>query len=382
MLNQIAVSGEVSNLKDHYSSGHLYFSLKDGTGTIPCVMFAGSRRGLAFPIREGDEVIVTGRIDVYERAGSYQLYAAEITKEGAGVLYERFLALKAELEEMGMFDASYKQELPWYAKKIGVVTAPTGAVVQDIRTVALRRNPFVSLLLFPAKVQGAGAAESVVRGIKTLDTLGLDVIIVGRGGGSIEDLSAFNEESVARAIFDAATPIISAVGHETDTTIADFVADRRAPTPSAAAELATVDVRELLGQLASYGRRMRLRMEQLLDAARLGLNTRRKNWSYLSPQHLIQEKRHQLAEYEQRLQGGMWRILTDKKHALAVYIQTFKGLSPLDKLGQGFSYVEDARGGAVSRIAQVAPEDILNIQVTDGTIHAQVRGTTRVSRTG
>ena len=236
MLRRIYVSGEVSNCKYH-PSGHIYFSLKDAEGTISCVMFAGSRRGLAFPMRDGDNVIVGGSISVYERDGKYQIYAKEITKEGAGLLYEKYLALKAELEEMGMFAPEYKQPIPAYVKKIGVVTAPTGAAVQDIKNIALRRNPFVQIILYPALVQGEGAADSIVEGIRRLDALNLDVLIVGRGGGSIEDLWAFNEEKVARAVFSCHTPVISAVGHETDTTIIDFVADLRAPTPSAAAEL-------------------------------------------------------------------------------------------------------------------------------------------------
>ena len=235
MLNRISVRGEVSNCKYH-RSGHIYFTLKDEGGALSCVMFAGSRRGLAFPMKDGDRVVVRGAVDVYERDGRYQLYAREIALEGAGLLYERFLALKAELEEMGMFAPEYKQPIPAYVKRLGIVTAPTGAAVRDIQNIALRRNPFIQLILYPALVQGEGAKESIVRGIETLDALGLDAIIVGRGGGSIEDLWAFNEECVARAIFNCRTPVISAVGHETDTTIADFVADLRAPTPSAAAE--------------------------------------------------------------------------------------------------------------------------------------------------
>ena len=243
MLNRIYIKGEVSNCKYH-SSGHIYFSLKDEGGAMACVMFAGDRKGLAFPMQDGQSVIVLGRVGVYERSGSYQLYAKEIIRDGAGRLYEAYEKLKEELEEMGMFAPQYKQPIPFYAKRVGVVTAPTGAAVQDIRNIALRRNPYVQLILYPAQVQGEGAADSIVRGIEALDALGLDVLIVGRGGGSIEDLWAFNEEKVARAIFDCSTPVISAVGHETDTTIADYVADLRAPTPSAAAELAVADIRD------------------------------------------------------------------------------------------------------------------------------------------
>ena len=237
LLQKIYVKGEVSNCKYH-TSGHIYFSLKDETGTLNCVMFAGHRRGLAFAMKNGDKVIVGGSVDVYERDGRYQMYAKEITLEGAGTLYERYLALKQELEDMGMFAQEYKQPIPRFIRRLGVVTAPTGAAVQDIRNISYRRNPYLQIILYPALVQGAGAAESIVKGIQMLDKTDVDVIIVGRGGGSIEDLWAFNEEIVARAIFECSTPIISAVGHETDFTIADFAADLRAPTPSAAAELA------------------------------------------------------------------------------------------------------------------------------------------------
>ena len=251
LLQKIYVKGEVSNCKYH-TSGHIYFSLKDETGTLNCVMFAGHRRGLAFAMKNGDKVIVGGSVDVYERDGRYQMYAKEITLEGAGALYERYLALKQELEDMGMFAQEYKQPIPRFIRRLGVVTAPTGAAVQDIRNISYRRNPYLQIILYPALVQGAGAAESIVKGIQMLDKTDVDVIIVGRGGGSIEDLWAFNEEIVARAIFECSTPIISAVGHETDFTIADFAADLRAPTPSAAAELAVDDYRSVIEAVSIY----------------------------------------------------------------------------------------------------------------------------------
>ena len=240
LLNRLYVKGEVSNCKYH-TSGHIYFSLKDETGAIACVMFAAQRSTLKFRLAEGQRVIVLGSVRVYERDGKYQLYANEIVLDGVGLLYERFQALKKELEEMGMFAPEYKKPIPAYCKKVGIVTAPTGAAIRDIMNISRRRNPYVQLILYPALVQGEMAAASIVRGIEALDKLGLDVIIVGRGGGSMEDLWAFNEEIVARAIFHCQTPVISAVGHETDTTIADYVADLRAPTPSAAAELAVYD---------------------------------------------------------------------------------------------------------------------------------------------
>ena len=243
MLNRIYVKGEVSNCKYH-TSGHIYFSLKDESGTIACIMFAGSRAGLSFRMQEGQQIIVLGYIGVYERDGRYQLYAREIVRDGAGALYEKFEALKKELAEMGMFAPEYKRPIPPYVKTVGIVTAPTGAAVRDIINIAHRRNPFVQLILYPALVQGEEAPQSIVRGIRALEKQGVDVMIVGRGGGSMEDLWAFNEECVARAVFECSVPVISAVGHETDTTIIDFVADLRAPIPSAAAELAVYEYRD------------------------------------------------------------------------------------------------------------------------------------------
>lgn len=372
MLSRIYVRGEVSNCKYH-TSGHLYFSLKDASGTIACVMFAGQRRGLAFRMKDGDKVIVGGSVNVYERDGKYQLYAREISLEGAGLLYERFLALKKELEEMGMFAPEYKQPIPFYVKRLGVVTAPTGAVIQDIRNVAYRRNPYVQIVLYPALVQGEGAVESIVRGIETLDRLQLDVLIVGRGGGSIEDLWAFNEEPVARAIFNCETPVISAVGHETDTTIVDYVADLRAPTPSAAAELAVTDIRGILERMDQYRRRMNYSLQTQVQQARTRLQSYQARWNYLNPVQRLEKQKDRLADAERRLQENMEAVLQNKRHRLELYIRQMQGLSPLDKLNQGFSYVENQEQRPVTRIAQVQEGELLKIQVTDGTIEAEVK---------
>ena len=369
MLRRIYVSGEVSNCKYH-PSGHIYFSLKDAEGTISCVMFAGSRRGLAFPMRDGDNVIVGGSISVYERDGKYQIYAKEITKEGAGLLYEKYLALKAELKEMGIFAPEYKQPIPAYVKKIGVVTAPTGAAVQDIKNIALRRNPFVQIILYPALVQGEGAAQSIVKGIRMLDEAGVDVIIVGRGGGSIEDLWAFNEESVARAIFECRTPVISAVGHETDFTIADFVADLRAPTPSAAAELAVDDFRSVLESFHMYGDRLQRAMNSKTELFAAKLKAYENRFQYLSPESMLREKRQYASELEECLRSSMEQKLTEKRHELAIWIQRFEGLSPLRKLNGGYAFVSDSDGHVVTEISQIKKGDRISIAVTDGVIEA------------
>ena len=379
MLNRISVKGEVSNCKYH-TSGHIYFSLKDETGTLSCVMFAGQRKGLGFAMKNGDKVVAEGSVSVYERDGKYQLYARSITLEGAGLLYERYLALKKELEEMGMFSQEYKQPIPAYVKKVGIVTAPTGAAIQDIRNIAGRRNPYVQLILYPALVQGEGAKESIVKGIETLDAWGVDVIIVGRGGGSIEDLWAFNEEEVARAIFHCQTLIISAVGHETDTTIADFVADLRAPTPSAAAELAVADVRQLLETLRAYRQKLTFGMENQIYSLRQRMKQYEMKLEYGSPAYQIQEKRIRLLDLEERLGSAMENQIFRARQNLNIYIERMKGLSPLDKLNQGFSYVENEAGHSVTCIGQVKPGDTLNIQVTDGRILTKVTETIEEER--
>ena len=378
-LQKIYVKGEVSNCKYH-TSGHIYFSLKDETGTLSCVMFAGHRRGLAFSMKDGDKVIVGGSVDVYERDGRYQLYAKEITLEGAGALYERYLALKQELEEMGMFAREYKQPIPKFIRRLGVVTAPTGAAVQDIRNISYRRNPYLQIILYPALVQGAGAAESIVKGIRMLDGLNVDVIIVGRGGGSIEDLWAFNEEIVARAIFECRTPVISAVGHETDFTIADFVADLRAPTPSAAAELAVDDYRSVVESVSVYRQRMYRAMSTRLDFYRSRLTNFSTKFGYLSPEYRLREQRQRLADAESSLQNAMEGKLTENRHRLSLYVERFTGLSPLRKLNQGFSYVADQEKRTLTSVKQVKNGDTIYISVTDGTIEAKVNSIKKEER--
>ena len=372
MLNRIYVKGEVSNCKYH-TSGHIYFSLKDESGTIACVMFAGQRGGLSFHMREGQQIIVLGSVNVYERTGSYQLYAQEIRLDGEGALYEKYQMLKQELEEMGMFAPEYKKAIPRYAKRIGVVTAPTGAAVRDIMNISARRNPYVQLLLYPAQVQGEGAKESIVRGIRMLETKNVDVIIVGRGGGSIEDLWAFNDECVARAIFDCQVPVISAVGHETDVTIADYVADLRAPTPSAAAELAVWDYRQLQGYLDECRLRMNRSMTGTIRINRLRLKELDVRLSYLHPRHKLQDQQQRLIELEEELRTLMGDRVKEARHRLAIQIEKLNGLSPVRKLNQGFAYVEEADGGVVKSIRQVEKGDELTVYVTDGLIRTSVK---------
>lgn len=380
-LQKVYVKGEVSNCKYH-TSGHIYFSLKDETGVLSCVMFAGHRRGLAFRMKDGDKIVAGGAVDVYERDGRYQLYVKEITLEGAGALYERFLKLKQELEDMGMFAGEYKQPIPRFIKRLGVVTAPTGAAVQDIRNISYRRNPYLQVILYPALVQGDGAAESIARGIHMLDEAGVDVIIVGRGGGSIEDLWAFNEEIVARAIFECRTPIISAVGHETDFTIADFVADLRAPTPSAAAELAVDDYRSVVETLAVYGERMHRAVWGKTELYRSRLEQYQVRLQYLSPESRLRENRQRLADLEMQMEAAMNGRIQDCRHRLGIYLERFQGLSPLRKLNQGYSYVSDTMGKAVTSVSQVKCGDRLTVAVTDGIIETAVTGIREEERKG
>ncbi len=372
MLNRIAVSGEVSNCKYH-SSGHIYFTLKDDSGVLSAVMFAGSRRqGLRFPMKAGDKVIVSGSIRVYEKNGTYQLYAERIVQQGIGDLHLRFEALKKELEEMGMFSAEYKQPIPAYAARVGVVTAPTGAAVRDIQTVAHRRNPYVQLILYPAKVQGEGAAETIVAGIRTLERHGVDVMIVGRGGGSIEDLWAFNEESVARAIFDCTVPILSAVGHETDFTIADFVADRRAPTPSAAAELAVFDIRQTLQNLENIRSTLDKRIGSCLTQSEAKLRQYELALAARSPKARLTENRHRAADAGERLENRMTQILSESRHRLQLTAAALDAASPLKKLESGYAYVAREDGKRVTAAADVEPGDRLKTFFRDGSLTAVV----------
>ena len=371
MLQSIMVKGEVSNCKYH-SSGHIYFTLKDAKGTIACVMFASNRGGLTFRMSEGQQVVVSGSVDVYERDGKYQLYARAIQLDGAGALYEKYEKLKRELEERGMFAAQYKQPIPGYIRRLGVVTAATGAAVRDIMNIAGRRNPYVQIILYPAIVQGEAAVPSIVRGIRALEAFGVDVMIVGRGGGSIEDLWAFNEREVAQAVFDCSVPVISAVGHETDTTIVDFVADLRAPTPSAAAELAVTDIREIMSGILNYRDALLRLMQRKLQDGRGQARQLELKLKLKSPGSRIRERKMAALSAEERLQERMRRLLERRRHELEIYIERMKGLSPLEKLGSGYSYVEDSAGHNIRSVRQVREGQDITIRVKDGRIGARV----------
>ena len=336
LLSRVQVQGEISNLKYH-SSGHIYFTLKDEAAQISCVMFA-----------------------------SYQLYARDISMQGAGKLYEEYEKRKKRLLEEGLFDEENKKPLPKYAKTIGVVTAQTGAVIQDICNVTHRRNPYVQIRLYPAKVQGEGAAQTVIRGIRYFEKTDVDTIIIGRGGGSIEDLWAFNEEELVRVVAACTKPIISAVGHETDTTLTDYAADMRAPTPSAAAELAVYSYRDLTMELRESARQLQQSIYHLIKLKKILLTRYEMALSHSSPQDQIRQRRLYLADSEERLKRLLEQKLTSAKHQMALYAEELKGLSPLYKLQGGYAYVADDAGNNIKSIDQLKKGQRLTLTLKDG----------------
>lgn len=393
MLRAITVSGEASNVKYH-SKGHLYFTLKDKSGSISCVMFASNVAKMKTRFYEGDQIEVTGSISIYEKTGSYQMYAVSVSLAGVGALYERFERLKEELRERGMFDDIYKQPIPRYAKRIGIVTAATGAAVQDIMQIAHRRNPYVQLVLYSALVQGEGAKESIVAGIKAMEVAGVDVIIVGRGGGSIEDLWAFNEECVAQAIFDCSIPIVSAVGHQTDYTIADFVADLRAPTPSAAAELTVFDYDDFIKDIELRKRQLSEAVTGRITAERNRTNSKQLRLQALSPMNKLRlnkitymnklqqldeamEKRLKLAKdsclnRNSQMAQAMDRKLINTRHRFEIKLERYKSLSPLERLEHGYAGVSDKNGRKVTDVKNVKTGDELKLILRSGRIDALV----------
>ena len=372
-LNRVSIKGEVSNCKYH-TSGHIYFTLKDGGAQIAAVMFAGQRKGLDFTLAEGQEVIVSGTVDVYEKDGRYQLYAKEIKREGRGDLFLRFEKLRDELEEMGMFDGCYKQPIPKYATRIGIVTASTGAAIRDIMNITSRRNPYVQLILYPALVQGEKAKYSIVQGIKTLDQMGLDVLIVGRGGGSIEDLWAFNEEMVARAIFECHTPVISAVGHETDVTIADYVADLRAPTPSAAAELATTRLADKKEDARALAERLERDMQAVLTVSKRRLEFLKERPVLKRPLELMQKKERVLAEQERLLYKETAGQLQRLSRGLLAAEGRLAAVSPFSVMNRGYAMLMDEGGTPLTTAQAAKVGQAVRIRMKDGILQAEVTG--------
>ena len=380
-LKKVSVKGEVSNCKYH-SSGHIYFTIKDENSALAAVMFAGYAKGLKFRMKEGDSIIATGSVQVYERDGKYQLYVESVEAAGEGIWYQRFAQTKARLEEMGMFSSDYKKPIPKYVETLGVVTASTGAAIQDIINVSKRRNPSIQIVLYPAQVQGEGAAESVCRGIYALQNIKPrpDVIIVGRGGGSIEDLWAFNEEIVARAIFESDVPIISAVGHETDTTIADFVSDLRAPTPSAAAELAVFNKNELKKEILQSNIRMQQGLRYKLQKEQSRLHQLQACLEQCSPKAQLNRIQYELSEYENRIHNNMKERMMNIRHKLQLQAIQLNELSPLKKLSAGYSYVSDQKNEAVRDVELIQIDDILNVHILNGELSVVVKDKRKLYR--
>jgi exodeoxyribonuclease VII large subunit len=371
-MQNACVEGEVSNCTYH-KSGHIYFTLKDAKSQLKAVMFSGNRRGLHTQMKDGDKVQVRGRIEVYKPYGNYQIIATSIEPAGQGLLYQEFERLKAELLEMGMFDDMYKKPIPKYIRRLGVITAPGGAAVRDIIQISKRRNPYIEIVLYPALVQGEGAVESIVHGIQVMDQMGMDTLIVGRGGGSIEDLWAFNEREVAQAIFQCETPVISAVGHETDVTIADFVSDLRAPTPSAAAELAVFDYQDLLSILQGFEERVQRRMEVKIEMTRQRADHVARAIRLLSPENKGKERRVKLLELERKMQVAMERKLEDRKKRAALLAGRLEGSSPVKRLAAGYSYLEKD-GQNITKASQVKMDDKMHIYLSEGELDVKVIG--------
>ena len=378
LLSDISVQGELSNVKYH-SSGHIYFTLKEKDSCISAVMFAGDAAGLTFRLEAGDKVVLKGRISVYEKAGAYQIYVKSVKAAGMGELYRKFEELKAELSEMGMFDEMYKKPIPLYSGRLGVVTSPTGAAVRDIINVAKRRNPYIEIILYPALVQGEGAADSIARGIKVLEKEDPDVIIIGRGGGSIEDLWAFNEEKVARAVFDCSIPVISGTGHETDFTIADLVADLRAPTPSAAAELAVFDFRAFDDKLESFGERLRSMMDSRIFRYREGAREFKARLEVRSPSSRLRLQKESLRRYKESLISAMMGILRDRTAKRGIYAEKLSALSPLNTLSRGYTFTETREGRPLKSIEDIETGEEISIYLKDGRIFAHVDRKEKIS---
>ena len=377
LLHDISVRGEISNCKYH-SSGHIYFTLKDSASALSCVMFSSNARKLAFRLENGMEVELRGSVENYVRDGKYQLYVKEAKKGDLGDLAKRFEELKKRLREEGLFDESVKRPIPKDAKKVGIVTAPTGAAVRDIISVSKRRNPYIELILYPAIVQGAEAAASIVKGINALERYGVDVIIVGRGGGSMEDLWGFNEEVVAQAIFNCSVPVISAVGHETDFTIADFTADLRAATPSVAAEQAVPLLAPILESIEEYEEKLKLTMDRKIRMTRMRISSYKVRLDAASPERKTDAKRMECIRFEERLNNRMNRLLTQRKNKLNLYIERMKRVNVLDRLQSGYSYVSSPEGVRKKSVEDFVPGEEIRLLFRDGAVMAK---TLSVSKT-
>lgn len=370
-LNNVYVKGEISNCKLHYT-GHIYFTLKDEKSLIKCVMFRSYATHLNFTPKDGMKIVLLGTVAVYERDGVYQIYAKAMKQDGIGSLYEAYEKLKNDLEKEGLFDEAHKKKIPMFPKTIGVLTASTGAVIRDIINVSTRRNPNVRIRLLPVPVQGNDAAPEIVEGIKRMNNEMLaDVIILGRGGGSLEDLWPFNEECVARAIYDSKIPIISAVGHETDFSISDFVADLRAPTPSAAAELAVPNISDVIYTISNYENRYKTDLKKKVQIMKLRYEKCMTRNVFMNPTQKISEKEMLLDMRVKNISSAINNIINKKNIILVKNITKIDSLSPLKTLSRGYSIAEKD-GKILKSVTQVNKEDRIELKVTDGIVKTKV----------
>ena len=372
-LGMVYIRGEISNFKNHYT-GHLYFTLKDETSLIKCVMFKTYTSNLNFTPKDGMSVVILGSVSVFERDGVYQIYVKGMEMDGVGALYAEYEKLKSKLAEEGLFDENKKKRIPMLPKSIGVITSKTGAVIRDIINVTTRRFPNVNIKLYPASVQGKGAAETIVNGLKYFNQArNVDVIIVARGGGSLEDLWPFNEEITARAIYESNIPVISAVGHETDFTIADFVADLRAPTPSAAGELAVPELNELIWKLGNIRKKMCLLLTQKLELMKNKYYSLMNSKVLKNPYDVLQQKTLTVEKFESELISNITIKIKDDKLKLIKIASSLDALSPLKTLARGYSIIEDENKNVITSVKEIKKDDIVSIVLADGSKEAVVK---------
>ena len=374
LLSDVSVTGEISNLKFH-SSGHIYFTLKDAQSAISCAIFRSSAQKLNIALKDGDKIIAHGSISNYVPSGSVTFNITSVEYEGVGDLTKRFEELKKKLSEQGLFDKEFKKPIPAFPKTIGIVTAPTGAAIRDIISVSKRRNPYISLVLYPALVQGDGAAATIVNGIEVLEKMGVDVIIVGRGGGSLEDLWAFNEEEVAYAIFQCSVPIISAVGHEIDFTISDFTADYRAATPSAAAEIAVPDIKGVIDDIDALSKNLDKSMSRIIEKKRHKNEVYKTKLDALSPVNKINKQKVSVRSMDEKLDMLMKAVITSKSHRLSTLEARLSAASPLERLKAGMAYVTDSSGKRIVGVEGLKDGDSIKITMKDGYALANVTKT-------
>lgn len=372
MLANVYIKGEISNFKRHYS-GHLYFTLKDETSLIKCVMFKSYTNYLNFEPKDGMSVVILGSVSVFERDGVYQVYAKGMEPEGVGSLYKAYEKLKAKLSEEGLFDEAHKKPIPILPRAIGVVTSKTGAVIRDIINVTTRRLPNVNIILYPAAVQGEGAAQTIVNGIKYFNKAkNVDTIIIGRGGGSLEDLWPFNEEITARAIYESEIPIISAVGHETDFTIADFVADLRAPTPSAAGELAVPDVLEVRWKLENINKRLANSLRKKVENMRIKYDNLKNSRALKNPYDALRQKMIVCDNLYKNIENNFSLKVKDRHIKLVGLIGRLENLSPLKTMLRGYSIVENLDGKVIKSVNDLSKDDEISIRLNDGKRKAKI----------